>query len=177
MCIILHHVWRLNNIKRIVPQMAEDYVELASHMMLHPLSQIRAANLIASGQSTTIAIDSPGERNGPITKHNDDNDTVAPKSAMTPQSQYLVHISALGYLKSAIRQPTVIEKWSPYEIAMFEASIAEYGKNFARIQKEISMTKSVQDVIEFYYIWKKTSHYAQWKKEYIPEYLDVDLDE
>ena len=93
---------------------------------------------------------------------------------MTPQSQYLVHISALGYLKSPRRRPTVIEQWSPYEIAMFEASIAQHGKNFAKIQQDIRTGKTVADVIEFYYIWKKTSHYAQWKKEYVPEYLQVD---
>lgn len=149
-------------------------------MMLHPLSQIRAANLIASGQSTsttTTTLDRVRGTNG--LKSSDENGfaTTAQMLTTTPQSQYLVHISALGYLKSPIRRPTVIEKWSPYEIAMFEASIAEHGKNFARIQNEIGMTKSVQDVIEFYYIWKKTSHYVQWKKEYIPEYLDVDVDE
>jgi hypothetical protein len=150
-------------------------------MMLHPLSQIRAATLLASGHSTTATTtaskDDARKTNGSKQSHEEDHDAIATKLAMTPQSQYLVHISALGYLKSAIRQPTVIEKWSPYEIAMFEASIAEYGKNFARIQKEIGTTKSVQDVIEFYYIWKKTSHYSHWKTEYIPEYLDVDVDE
>ena len=34
-------------------------------------------------------------------------------------------------------------------------------------------TKTVQDVIEFYYDWKKTSHYKQWKKLYIPDERDV----
>jgi hypothetical protein len=161
--------------------MTEDYVELASHMMLHPLSQIRAATLLASGQTTattTTTKDDAMKMNGSKqTVVEDNHSDIATKIAMTPQSQYLVHLSALGYLKSAIRQPTVIEKWSPYEIAMFEASIAEYGKNFSKIQNEIGRTKSVSEVIEFYYIWKKTSHYAQWKKEYIPEYLDVDVDE
>ena len=30
-------------------------------------------------------------------------------------------------------------------------------------------TKSVQEVIEFYYDWKKTNHYKEWKKSYIPD--------
>ena len=34
-------------------------------------------------------------------------------------------------------------------------------------------TKTVQDIIEFYYDWKKTSHYKQWKKAYIPDERDV----
>ena len=31
------------------------------------------------------------------------------------------------------------------------------------------MTKSVKEIIEFYYDWKKTSHYTQWKRAYIPD--------
>jgi hypothetical protein len=156
--------------------MTEDYVELASNMMLHPLSQIRATNLIAMNQAN-----SPSTTNHDDPNNGRDNNNNAqvelPNVRPIPQSQYLVHISALGYLKSPIRRPTIIEKWSPYEIAIFEASIAEYGKNFVKIQTEIGTTKSVSDVIEFYYIWKKTTHYIHWKKEYIPEYLDIDVDE
>ena len=29
------------------------------------------------------------------------------------------------------------EKWSPFEVAVFEASITLYGKNFSRIQKHV----------------------------------------
>lgn len=165
--------------------MTEDYVEFASHMMLHPLSQIRAAKLIASstGQHATTMNQVRGT-NGSKTTTGEDGSaaTIAAQTTTplipTPQSQYLVHMSTLGYLKSPIRRPTIIEKWSPYDIAMFEAAIAEHGKNFPRIRNEINnTTKSVKDIIEFYYIWKKTSHYVQWKKEYIPDYLDVDDDD
>jgi hypothetical protein len=27
----------------------------------------------------------------------------------------------------------------------------------------------VKEIIEFYYDWKKTEHYLQWKKVYIPD--------
>lgn len=30
-------------------------------------------------------------------------------------------------------------------------------------------SKTVQEVIEFYYDWKKTNHYKEWKKTFIPE--------
>ena len=30
-------------------------------------------------------------------------------------------------------------------------------------------SKTVQEVIEFYYDWKKTNHYKEWKKNYIPD--------
>jgi len=147
-------------------QMAQDYVDLASHMMLHPLSNLgpygyavageRAAG--CNGTTTSTASTSDGVTSTPVDQQ--------------PQQQYpMQHLSALSYLKSPVRRPTVLETWSPYEIALFEAAIAEYGKEFYRIAKEIGGTKTTKDVIEFYYIWKKTSHYQQWKKEYVPDYL------
>ena len=30
-------------------------------------------------------------------------------------------------------------------------------------------TKSVKEVIEYYYFWKKTHHYRQWKLQYLPD--------
>lgn len=130
--------------------MAQDYVELASNMMLYPLSKLGPYGYAVVGD---VAAGCDGQQQ--------------------QQQRYpLEHISALGYLKSAVRRPTVIERWSPYEIAVFEASLAEYGKEFLRVQKEIE-TKTTQEVIEFYYIWKKTTHYTKWKQEYLPDYLDV----
>mmetsp|Transcript_29598 Transcript_29598/g.28326 ORF Transcript_29598/g.28326 Transcript_29598/m.28326 type:complete len:189 (+) Transcript_29598:238-804(+) len=81
-------------------------------------------------------------------------------------------ITSLGFLLSPLRRPTIMEKWSPYEISIFEATLTLYGKNFFRVQKHIQ-TKTVKDIIEFYYDWKKTSHYKQWKKSYIPDERDV----
>jgi hypothetical protein len=60
-----------------------------------------------------------------------------------------------------------VRRWSPYEIACFEGSITLLGKNFHQIQK-IVRTKSIKEIIEFYYIWKMTSHYQQWKKNFEP---------
>jgi hypothetical protein len=88
----------------------------------------------------------------------------------------LEHVSTLAFLKSKKRRPSVIEKWSPYEIAMFEAAMAEHGKQFHKIHDEIS-SKTTSDIIEFYYIWKKTSHYKVWKKTFIPEHLDFSDDD
>jgi hypothetical protein len=33
---------------------------------------------------------------------------------------------------------SVLEKWSPYEISIFEATLTLYGKNFFRVQKHVS---------------------------------------
>jgi len=78
----------------------------------------------------------------------------------------------LSFLLSPIRKPSVVEKWSPLEVAIFEASLALYGKNFHQVQKHIK-TKSCKEVIEFYYMWKKTNHYKQWKETYIPDEPDT----
>mmetsp|Transcript_12527 Transcript_12527/g.18916 ORF Transcript_12527/g.18916 Transcript_12527/m.18916 type:complete len:185 (-) Transcript_12527:230-784(-) len=74
-------------------------------------------------------------------------------------------LNTLGYLLNPIRHRTVLEKWCPFEVAVFEASICLYGKNFHEIAKKIE-TKTCKEVIEFYYEWKKTHHYEQWKKTY-----------
>ena len=40
-----------------------------------------------------------------------------------------------------------------------------YGKHFHTIQRMVK-TKTTKEVVEFYYIWKKTSHYDMWKTVY-----------
>eukprot|EP01031_Cornospumella_fuschlensis_P043485 gene43485-53166_t len=82
-------------------------------------------------------------------------------------------VTALGYLTSPLRPVNVMERWSPYEIAVFEAAIALYGKNFHTIQTYVK-TKTTQEVIAFYYDWKKTSHYAQWKQAYLVDERDFE---
>jgi len=82
------------------------------------------------------------------------------------QGQYPVERPCtLGILMSPLRRPTVIERWSPFEIASFEAAISLYGKVFHLVQQVVK-TKTTKEVIEFYYIWKKTSHYKRWKRQF-----------
>ena len=50
-------------------------------------------------------------------------------------------MTTLGYLLSPLRRRTVLEKWSPIEIALFEASLTLFGKAFHRVQKYVSFTK------------------------------------
>merc|ERR1719354_1291729 len=38
--------------------------------------------------------------------------------------------TTLGLITSSMRRPTVVERWSPYEISIFESTIALYGKDF-----------------------------------------------
>lgn len=38
-------------------------------------------------------------------------------------------------------------------------------------------TKTVKEIIEFYYDWKKTHHYKQWKDSYKPDEKQSDIDD
>mmetsp|Transcript_18794 Transcript_18794/g.46569 ORF Transcript_18794/g.46569 Transcript_18794/m.46569 type:complete len:294 (-) Transcript_18794:70-951(-) len=89
----------------------------------------------------------------------------------------LEYISVLAFIKSPLRRPTVIEKWSPYEVALFEGAMLHYGKEFHLVSREIK-TKTTQEVIDFYYVWKKTAHYKKWKEQFITdEELDFRLEQ
>jgi len=46
--------------------------------------------------------------------------------------------------------------------------MALHGKHFHIISKFVK-TKSTKEIIEFYYIWKKTSHYRRWKNGFEDE--------
>ncbi|CAM9276670.1 unnamed protein product, partial [Discosporangium mesarthrocarpum] len=76
--------------------------------------------------------------------------------------------STLGTLRSSLRRPSVIEMWSPHQVACFESAIHIYGKKFHRVAEAVE-GKSCTDVVEFYYVWKKTDHYKQWKAKYTHE--------
>mmetsp|Transcript_5998 Transcript_5998/g.8734 ORF Transcript_5998/g.8734 Transcript_5998/m.8734 type:complete len:419 (-) Transcript_5998:8-1264(-) len=118
-------------------QIAEDYISLASAMVLPP-------TITTNTQLNTFGY--------------------SPNLGQYPIEQ----VTALGYLTSPLRRPTVIEKWSPYEITTFEAALALHGKHFHQVQKWVK-TKNTKEVIEFYYIWKKTSHYRRWKSSFCEE--------
>lgn len=67
------------------------------------------------------------------------------------------------------RRATAFENWNPREIAVFEGGIAHYGKDFRTIQRFVQ-TKNTKEIIEFYYLWKMSSHYAEWKRNFFPEF-------
>lgn len=65
-------------------------------------------------------------------------------------------------LRSEHREDLVWETWTLREIAQFEASICELGKDFHAIQKRV-LTKTVNEVVQFYYFWKNGSNYHIWR--------------
>ena len=89
-----------------------------------------------------------------------------PSSRRLARAQWaLLRRTTLGRLTSPIREPTVLEKWSPYEVALFESGICLTGKLFSALAALVK-TKSVADCIEFYYVWKRSKNYAQWKASF-----------
>jgi hypothetical protein len=106
----------------------------------------------------------------------------------------LNRITTLGYLLHPLRPVSVFEKWNPFEIAVFEGALTLYGKNFHQVQKLVCslsaiktmfsyspelffatqvQTKTVKEIIEFYYEWKKSKHYKEWKQTYVPDERDT----
>jgi len=75
------------------------------------------------------------------------------------------HQRALGVFVSPLHRPKVEDSWSPREIAIFESAICAYGKRFHSIAKAIPH-KSTQDVVNFYYVWKKSPSYKAWKSSF-----------
>lgn len=76
----------------------------------------------------------------------------------------------------ALRPLSVLEEWNPREVALFEAALYMHGKDFEKVSKQVS-SKSTKQVVAFYYIWKKTSHYQHWKNIYVSDVEDDDDDD
>nr|XP_039274794.1 mesoderm induction early response protein 1-like [Styela clava] len=82
-----------------------------------------------------------------------------------------------------------VNVWSEEECKQFEDGLTVYGKDFFMIHLNKVRTKSVRDIVKFYYIWKKSERYDQFtaktrlgkKKENmqasVTDYMDRLLDE
>ncbi|CAK63852.1 unnamed protein product (macronuclear) [Paramecium tetraurelia] len=98
-----------------------------------------------------------------------DNDS--PNQEQTEQQQQqstninvysLLQQDVLDILISPLRNDFAFETWTPKEIAIFECGLCRYGKQYEFLSHLIK-TKNAQDIIQFYYFWKFTSHYKLWK--------------
>lgn len=73
--------------------------------------------------------------------------------------------STIDLLTNLLRKPSVMDSWAPKEIALFEAGIFTFGKDFYQIQKLIK-NKKTADCVQFYYFWKRSAHYRIWKSHH-----------
>ena len=67
-------------------------------------------------------------------------------------------------LLSPLRKASVLDEWAPLEVALFESGICSYGKDFHAISRLMGGRKTCGQCVEFYYVWKKSGHYAMWKE-------------
>ncbi|CBZ54699.1 conserved hypothetical protein [Neospora caninum Liverpool] len=74
-----------------------------------------------------------------------------------------VKLTPLELLTSPLRKDNVIDLWGPKEVALFEAGICKYGKDFSALQRLIQ-TKTTCEIVDFYYLWKQTNRYLAWKQ-------------
>ncbi|RNA13823.1 arginine-glutamic acid dipeptide repeats -like isoform X1, partial [Brachionus plicatilis] len=64
---------------------------------------------------------------------------------------------ALQYLvKNPMSAKAMDKKWTDDDQKKFVKGLRQYGKNFLRIRKELLAHKDTPDLVEFYYLWKKT---------------------
>ncbi len=70
-------------------------------------------------------------------------------------------MSSLDFLINPLRTPLPFEMWSPYEIALFEACLCKFGRDFELISKIIT-TKTRMEIQEFFYQWEKSRYHDLW---------------
>ncbi|XP_066996463.2 metastasis-associated protein MTA3 isoform X3 [Anabrus simplex] len=57
-----------------------------------------------------------------------------------------------------------MEEWSASEANLFEEALEKYGKDFNDIRQDFLPWKSLDNIIEYYYMWKTTDRYVQQKR-------------
>nr|VZI48568.1 unnamed protein product [Spirometra erinaceieuropaei] len=62
--------------------------------------------------------------------------------------------------------PTYIEAWSEADCAAFERGFLTYNKNFRQIHLNKLRHKTVAELVQFYYLWKKTARHDDFLRFY-----------
>ncbi|XP_012260355.2 mesoderm induction early response protein 1-like isoform X2 [Athalia rosae] len=124
--------------------------------------------------------------------------TIPAGSHVRDDEQALYLLLQCGYnLEEALRRRRMnvipstdaVSLWSEEECHNFETGLRTHGKDFHRIQKYKVRTRSVGELVQFYYLWKKTERHDIFtykaridKKKYslhpgITDYMDRFLEE
>lgn len=97
---------------------------------------------------------------GGLNKNNNDL-SLKEEEGSEDKNENKFKFTSLDLLLNPLRSPFPFEKWSPYEIALFQACICKYGKDF-ELFKDIIKTKSIGEIQEFFIIWEKSKYYSAW---------------
>ncbi|XP_016771698.1 arginine-glutamic acid dipeptide repeats protein isoform X4 [Apis mellifera] len=92
----------------------------------------------------------------------DDGCVAASRDDTTINALDILHDS--GYdpgraLQALVKCPVpkgIDKKWSEEETKRFVKGLRQFGKNFSRIRKDLLPHKDTPELVEFYYLWKKT---------------------
>lgn len=92
----------------------------------------------------------------------DDGCVAASRDDTTINAFDILHDS--GYdptraLQALVKCPVpkgIDKKWSEEETKRFVKGLRQFGKNFSRIRKDLLPHKDTPELVEFYYLWKKT---------------------
>ncbi|XP_019873452.1 mesoderm induction early response protein 1 isoform X2 [Aethina tumida] len=66
---------------------------------------------------------------------------------------------ALRRLRMNLTPPSEVTLWSEEECRNFESGVRSFGKNFHLIQQNKVRTRSVGELVQFYYLWKKSERH------------------
>ncbi|XP_015781470.1 arginine-glutamic acid dipeptide repeats protein [Tetranychus urticae] len=96
----------------------------------------------------------------------DDGCSAASRDDITINALELLHDNNYDTgkaLQALVKNPipkSTDKKWSEEEQKKFVKGIRQYGKNFFKIRKELLPQKETSDLVEYYYLWKKTPRAA-----------------
>jgi hypothetical protein len=63
-----------------------------------------------------------------------------------------------------LQKPLLKTHWTSLEVTLFELAMKTDPKNFREIRRRVR-SKSLQDVIQFFWYWKTTARYKEWRKK------------
>ncbi|XP_026472131.1 arginine-glutamic acid dipeptide repeats protein isoform X3 [Ctenocephalides felis] len=92
----------------------------------------------------------------------DDGCVAASRDDTTINALDVLHDSAYDpgkALQALVKCPVprgIDKKWTEEETKRFVKGLRQFGKNFFRIRKDLLQHKETSELVEFYYLWKKT---------------------
>ncbi|CAD8122474.1 unnamed protein product [Paramecium sonneborni] len=104
----------------------------------------------------------PGRKKKIIDNDSPNQEQIEQQQPNNQNAYSLLQQDVLDILISPLRTDFSFETWTTKEIAIFECGLCRYGKQYEFLSHLIK-TKNAQDIIQFYYNWKFTSHYKLWK--------------